>query len=135
MAILAGGAWLPYIKLKDNNYGIWFISGKGKKTAQIAVPAGSLFTVAFVLISELLPDPETLLPSVPAMILTGLIPFIIVAGMIYTFMKTIQKKYSLGRSEYIQTLVILLVISYTVLSLIGIFFRGEGMNLMWPWQI
>jgi len=135
LAILAGGAWLPYIKQKDNNYGIWFISEKGKTAARIAVAAGSLFTVAFVLFSELLPDPETLLPSVPSLISTGLVPFIIVTGTIYTFMKAIQKKYSLRRSEYIQTLLILFIISYAILSLFGIFFRGEGMKLMWPWQI
>jgi len=135
LAILAGSAWLPYIKLKDNNYGIWFISGIGKKVAKIAVASGSLFTIAFVLVSEFLPDPETLLPSVPALILTGLVPFIIVTCTIYAFMKAIQKKYSLGRSEYIQTLMILFIISYAILSLFGIFFRGEGMKLMWPWQI
>ena len=29
--ILAGSLWLPYIKYDDNNYGIWFLSEKGKK--------------------------------------------------------------------------------------------------------
>jgi quinol-cytochrome oxidoreductase complex cytochrome b subunit len=135
VVILAGSIWLPYIKMTDGNQGIWFISDTGKKAGKIAASAASVFSVAFILISEFLPDPETLLPSVPSLILTGLIPFIIVCGSIYLFMKYIQNKYLLKRSEYIQTLLIIFVVSYTVLSLVGIFFRGEGMKLVWPWDI
>jgi quinol-cytochrome oxidoreductase complex cytochrome b subunit len=135
LTILAGSLWLPFLKLTDTHSGIWFISDRGKKAGKQAVFAGILFTVIFILVSELLPDPETLLPSVPSFILTGLVPFIIVAGTIYMFMKYIRKRYSLNRAEYIQTLIILLVVSYAVLSLVGILFRGQGMKLMWPWQI
>jgi quinol-cytochrome oxidoreductase complex cytochrome b subunit len=135
LTILAGSIWLPFVKLTETNSGIWFISDRGKKAGKQAAFAGILFTVIFILVSELLPDPETLLPSVPSFILTGLVPFIIVAGTIYMFLKHIRKTYSINRAEYIQTLIILLVVSYAVLSLVGILFRGQGMKLMWPWQI
>jgi quinol-cytochrome oxidoreductase complex cytochrome b subunit len=132
LIIIAGSFLLPYIKNNDTNKGIWFISEKGRKAGKVALGAGSLFTILFVLVSELLPDPETILPSVPSVLLTGLVPFIIVTGTIYLFMRFMQKKYTLTRSEYIQTLIIILVTSYAVLSLIGILFRGPGMKLMWP---
>ncbi len=135
LAILAASFWLPFLKLNETRSGIWFISEKGKKAGKWAVIAGIIFTVLFILISELLPDPETLLPGVPSLILTGFVPFIIVSGTIYLFMKYIGKKYSIDRAEFVQTLIILLVVSYAVLSLTGILFRGEGMKLMWPWQI
>jgi quinol-cytochrome oxidoreductase complex cytochrome b subunit len=135
VTIVAGSIWLPYLKREDTNQGIWFISDKGKKAGMQAAAAGLIFTVAFVLISDFLPDPETILPSVPPLILTGLIPFTFVSGTIYIFLKFIRQKYSLTRHEYIQTLIIILVVSYAVLSLIGILFRGAGMKLMWPWQI
>jgi quinol-cytochrome oxidoreductase complex cytochrome b subunit len=132
LAILSGSLWLPYLKRDDNNQGIWFISERGKQAGKWALATGLIFTVAFVLISEFLPDPETIVPSVPTLILTGLVPFIIVSGTIYVFMKIIREKYSLARSEYIQTLILILIVSYAVLTLIGIFFRGEGMSLKWP---
>jgi hypothetical protein len=97
--------------------------------------AGFIFTITFILISEFLPDPETVLPSVPSIILTGLIPFVIVIGTIFLFMRYLQHRFNINRSEYIQTILIILVISYTVLSLTGILFRGEGMKLIWPWGI
>jgi quinol-cytochrome oxidoreductase complex cytochrome b subunit len=132
LTIIIGSFWLPYIKLNDNNHGIWFLSGKGREAAKYAVVAGLVFTVLFITVSTLLPDPGKILPAVPAVITTGLVPFLIVAGTIYLFMKYLKKKFSLNRSEYIQTIIIILVISYTVLSLTGIFFRGAGMKLMWP---
>jgi len=133
--ILAGSFWLPYIRLKDNNQGIWFLSEKGRDAGKIALVSGFIFTIVFIMISELLPDPETILPAVPSLITNGLIPFIIVAASIFYFMKYLKAKFVLNRSEYIQSLMIILVISYSVLSLTGILFRGEGMKLIWPWQI
>ena len=101
--------------------------------ANIALISGFIFTIVFIMISELLPDPETILPAVPSLITNGLIPFIIVAASIFYFMKYLKAKFVLNRSEYIQSLMIILVISYSVLSLTGILFRGEGMKLIWPW--
>ncbi len=135
LIILTGSFWLPFLKFRETSPGIWFISDRGKKAGIYTAISGSILTIAFIMISELLPDPDTLLPAIPSLILTGLIPFVIVAGSLYLFMKYIKKKYSLNSAEYIQTFIILLVVSYAVLSLTGILFRGEGMKLMWPWQI
>jgi quinol-cytochrome oxidoreductase complex cytochrome b subunit len=135
LTIIIGSFWLPYIRLNDNNQGIWFLSGKGREAGKYSLVSGFIFTVAFILISELLPDPETLLPMVPSIITTGLIPFIIFVGTIYSFMKFLKGKFSLNMSEYIQSLMIILVISYTVLTLTGILFRGAGMKLLWPCMI
>jgi len=134
LTILVGSFWLPYVRLNDSNQGIWFLSEKGRVAAKYSATAGFVFTILFILISNMLPDPGKILPSVPAIITTGLIPFLIVTGTIFLFMNWLKKKFSLNRSEYIQSIIIVLVISYTVLSLTGIFFRGAGMKLVWPWQ-
>jgi len=135
LTIIAGSFFLPYIKLNDANQGIWFLSEKGRVAGKHAMIWGFVLTIIFILTSELLPDPEAVLRQVPSIVTTGVVPFIIVAGTIYLFMRYLIKKFSLNRSEYIQTIMIILVISYTVLSLTGIFFRGAGMKLMWPWLI
>jgi hypothetical protein len=134
-SILIAGCWLPYIQLNDANQGIWFLSDKGKDSGKIALLAGLCCTVSFVLVSEYLPDPEVLLPFIPSIITKGLIPFAILIGTLYYFLRFMRRKYALNRSEYLQSVMIILIISYGVLTLTGIFFRGEGMNLMWPWQI
>ena len=65
---------------------------------------------------------------------SGLAPFgIVLAGCIgfYAFMK---KKFEATNNEAIQALFILLNIAFVVLTIIGIWFRGEGMALVWPWE-
>lgn len=135
LTILSSAIWLPYIKGNEVNKGIWFLSDKAKNAGKLAAVSALVFTTLFILISEFLPEPETLIPSIPPIISTGLVPFVIVAGTIFLFMKYIVKRYSLIRAEYIQTIVIILVVSYTVLSVTGILFRGPGMNLVWPWNL
>ena len=132
--ILAGSLWLPYIKYDDNNHGIWFLSEKGKKAGIWSMYAGIIITGVFIMISEILPDPETILGNIPSVITTGLIPFIIVVATMFLYMKYLKGKFLLNRSEYIQSVIIILIFSYTVLSITGIMFRGEGMKLVWPWM-
>ena len=135
LTVLIAACWLPYIRLEDTNHGIWFLSEKGIRSAKFALVSGIVFTVLFIGLSELLPDPEVLLSSVPSLITKGLIPFVILAVTLYFFLKYIRRKFSLNRSEVIQSVIIIMIVSYTVLTLTGIFFRGAGMNLMWPWQV
>ena len=135
ITLLTACFWLPYIKFDDTNQGIWFLSEKGKKAGIYSLAYGFIFTGIFILLSEYLPDPESLLPNIPGLITTGLIPFIIVICTILGFMTYLNRKFFINRSEYIQSILIILVISYTVLSLTGILFRGEGMKLIWPWGV
>ncbi len=135
LTVLYAACRLPYIRLEDKNQGIWFLSDKGIRSAKLSLVSGVVFTVLFIGFSELLPDPEVLLSSVPSLITKGLIPFLILALTLYFFLKYIRRKFSLNRSEVIQSVIIIMVVSYTVLTLTGIFFRGAGMNLMWPWQV
>ena len=135
LTIIVAGVKLPYIKLSDSNYGIWFLSGNGKRSALYALAAGILFTILFIIISDFLPDPEVLFPGIPAIITTGFIPFILVGTTIYFFQKYLIRRFLLNRSEYIQSIIVIIIASYAILTLTGIFFRGAGMKLMWPWQI
>jgi quinol-cytochrome oxidoreductase complex cytochrome b subunit len=135
ISIFVAGFWLPFFKLDDSNYGIWFLSERGKKSGIIALFGGFSFTIFFEILSRYLPDPESLMSYIPPIISTGLIPFIVVVGFFFYFLKYLLRRYSLNRSEYIQAVIIILIVSYSVLTLVGILFRGKGMELMWPWQI
>jgi quinol-cytochrome oxidoreductase complex cytochrome b subunit len=135
LTVLVAACWLPYIKLDDKNQGIWFLSDRGIRSAKLLLASGFVFTVLFIGLSELLPDPELIFPSVPSLVTTGFIPFAILCMTIYYFLKYIQREFSLNRSEIIQSVIVVMIVSYTVLTLTGIFFRGEGMNLMWPWLV
>jgi quinol-cytochrome oxidoreductase complex cytochrome b subunit len=135
VTVLIAALRLPYINIPDINKGIWFLSENGRKSGIVSMYTGFILTIIFILLSEFLPDPEALIPSIPGLITTGLIPSILVTGSIFYFVKYLRRNFTLNRSELIQSIVIIMVTSYTVLSITGIFFRGEGMKLMWPWQL
>ncbi len=135
VTVLTAAIWLPFIKIDEKNQGLWFLSPVGIRSAKFSLAAGTLFTVLFIGLSEILPDPELLLPAMPSLITTGLVPFLIMAATIWLFLKFIRRRLSLNRSEMIQSVIVLMITSYAILTLTGIFFRGVGMNLMWPWQV
>ena len=135
VTVLAAAIVMPYVKSNDNNQGVWFLSRKGISSAKLTAVAGIIMTMIFIALSELLPDPEALLPKVPAVITTGLVPFLPAVVTMWLFLRFLRRHYSLNRPEIIQSVVVMMVVSYAVLTVTGIFFRGEGMNLVWPWNI
>jgi len=135
VTMLAAVVWMPYVKSTDKNQGIWFLSHAGIRAAKMSAITGALCTIIFIAISGILPDPEVLLPGVPPILTTGLVPFLIMAATMWLFMKYLKRRWSLNRPEMIQSVIVLLVVSYAVLTVTGIFFRGEGMNLVWPWNL
>jgi quinol-cytochrome oxidoreductase complex cytochrome b subunit len=135
VTVLGAAVWMPYVKSTDTNHGKWFLTASGISSAKQAAAAGLIMTIIFITLSEVLPDPEALLPVVPPLLTTGFIPFLVVAGTMWLFMKYLRRRFLMSRSELIQSVIVVMVSSYAVLTITGIFFRGEGMNLVWPWNL
>lgn len=135
LTVLTATVYMPYIISDDANQGVWFLSGRGVRSAKFSLVAGTLITVIFIGLSELLPDPEVMLPGVPPLVTTGLLPFLMLTLTLWFFLTYTRRRFSLNRSEMIQSVIVVVVTSYTILTLTGIFLRGEGMNLVWPWQV
>ena len=135
VSVLVAAVWMPYIRSTDTNHGKWFLTANGINSAKLATAAGIIMTIIFITLTEILPDPEALLPGVPPLITTGLVPFILSAVTLWLFVKYLSNRLSLNRSELIQSVIVLLVVSYAVLTVTGIFLRGGGMNLVWPWNL
>jgi hypothetical protein len=43
-----------------------------------------------------------------------------------------QRKFAASNSEAVQMVFVLLLVAFLVLTVTGIWFRGEGMKLVWP---
>ena len=118
---------IPYLNYQADTAGIWFCSSKGRQMAIIAVVTAIASTVSGVLIDEFMIGSAQAGPNI---ISSGLVPFtIVLAGCIgfYVFMK---KKFNATNNEAVQTLFILLCTAFVVLTVVGIWFRGTGMRLM-----
>ena len=120
---------IPYISYETNTSGVWFCSANGRKTALIAVGFALVATVGAVLLSEFVINAG---PSGPASLLrNGLIPFTIVLAVCGGFYQLLRKQFKTTNNEAVQALFTLLMTAFVVLTAIGVWFRGAGMQLVW----
>jgi hypothetical protein len=127
--LLLGLLSIPYINYEANTTGIWFCSIKGRKMALIAVIFATLATVAAVLLDEFVIVANQTGPA--NMISNGLLPFAVAFGICVGFYTLIKRAFSATNNEAVQALFTLLITVFVVLTIIGVWFRGTGMQLMW----
>jgi quinol-cytochrome oxidoreductase complex cytochrome b subunit len=127
--LLLGLLFIPYINYQANTTGVWFNSHKGRKIALVAVVFSTLITVAAVLLDEFVIGVN---PAGPAnLINNGLLPFLVVLLVCTGFYWLSKKTFNATNNEAIQALFTLLITAFVVLTMIGVWFRGAGMQLMW----
>jgi quinol-cytochrome oxidoreductase complex cytochrome b subunit len=125
--------YLPYIRYSSPVEGVWFISGTGRRTGKIAAVAALIATPLWVLLDEHLLNGSDLFSSLPPVVGNGVLP-IAVLGVLFTgFVLILKQRLSASINETVQTAFIALTTAFLVLTIIGIWFRGEGMALTFPW--
>lgn len=132
---LVGLMWLPFIKYDRKYEGVWFFNEKGIKLAIMAAVIATLSVTVGVLINEYVIDFDVWIIAVPLIIASGLIPFTIVMILLVTLLYMIKRSFHTDRSELLLFLFTFIISAYVVFTIVGIFFRGPGMQLMWPWQL
>jgi quinol-cytochrome oxidoreductase complex cytochrome b subunit len=128
LLLVFGLLYIPYINYQANTAGVWFCSNKGRKMAIIGAVTATIMTIAGVLLDEFMIGSKQ---AGTNLISNGLVPFaIVLTGCIgfYIFMK---KKFDATNNEAVQTLFVLLTTAFVVFTVVGIWFRGTGMRLMW----
>lgn len=126
---------VPFIRYEDELSGDWFLTPNGRRLAVIAAATALVAVPAWVLLDELIIGPGGWLPGSAAVISNGLIPFALLFTLVTGFYVLIRKFFAATRSEAVQSLFVLLFIAFAVLTATGVWFRGAGMALVWPWQM
>jgi len=129
LALLSGLLALPYLKYDAVTSGVWFASPKGRSLALAAAVVAVMLTVAGVLLDEYLMPAR--LAGPPGFVTTGLAPFALILVFCMSYYLLARKAFSANINEAVQALFTLLMSSFVTLTLIGIWFRGTGMQLMW----
>jgi len=121
--------WLPYYKIKDINPGNWFHSDKGKKLVVYSAIFAIIITPLVILLDEYVLDFEQWLGGMPLWLSTGLLPFILLVVACWLLVFILRKRFKADRVEVIIAMFTMMVVAYTVLTIVGIVFRGPGMEL------
>jgi len=128
-------AALPFINLKEEPSGFWFHSEKAKQAAKFTTIVSSIITLILIIVNEYVPDFETLLPWLNSFISNGIIPLVILLAVLWYYYKFVSKKFKLTYLEVVQTMFVFVTTAFVILTLIGIFFRGVDMELIFPWNL
>lgn len=125
----------PYLRFDSDSEGVWFRSRKGRRMASFAAVTALIVTPALVILDEVALDFPALLPTLPTLVSNGLLPLMILLLGFLLYGGAIKAVFRANRDETRQALFVLLVVGFVVLTVIGVAFRGEGMALMWPWEV
>jgi len=126
---------VAYLRYDSDLSGNWFLSRKGRNMAAVAAATALLFTPLWILVDEFVVGPDGWLPGTAPVIGNGLLPCTVLAVGVVAFYMLLKKHFSASKNEAVQALFVLLAVGFAILTVTGVWFRGAGMALMWPWQI
>jgi quinol-cytochrome oxidoreductase complex cytochrome b subunit len=126
---------VAYLRFDEESTGRWFLSARGRRMSAVAAATAVLVTTGWVLIDEFVVGADGWLPGSAPVISNGLLPFAVLTAGVMAFYMSLKKYFAATVGETVQAMFVLFAGSYAVFTAIGIWFRGAGMALVWPWQI
>jgi quinol-cytochrome oxidoreductase complex cytochrome b subunit len=131
-ALTIGAFYLPYLNYREAPAGVWFASVNGRRSALVAALAAAVVTPLAVVLGEYAVDFSAMMPSWPQAFSVGLVPtalFIAIVAGLYVLM---VRKFQASRLESVQAVFVFLAVGWVILTATCVFFRGQGMQLRWP---
>ncbi len=125
---------VPFLRHEHHAAGDWFLTRQGRRLAGLAAGVGLLAAPLLILVDEHVIGPDGWWPGTPPLVSHGAVPTFLTLLALTAFYRFSRKRFSASRSEAVQALFVLLVVCFLVLTVTGIWFRGEGMALVWSWQ-
>ena len=120
--------YIPKIKIDNDKVGTWFYSEKGKSIIVLSVIFSIIITPFLIVVLEYWLHLNQL--NMPLFISTGIIPLLLflvpVVGFLF-YLKTMKKA---DKVELVISITTIIFTSYIIMSFVGIWFRGEGMHLI-----
>ena len=125
-------AAIPFWDKKEDNIGVYFRSTVGKITAAAGALLSLIVVPFLVLFDEFWLDLPALLPNWPTLISNGLIPLLLSLLALFVIYSWLRVLFKANQSEALVGLFSFIIVSFILLTLVGVYFRGANMALIWP---
>lgn len=126
---------LPYLGFSDAEpRGAWFLSENGRRTAKLAAALALVATPILVIADALVLGKSGAPSGGAAFFLRGVLPVAAVLAGAAAGFRFLRSRFGATRLEATQALFVFFATALAVLTIVGIWFRGAGMKLVWPWN-
>jgi quinol-cytochrome oxidoreductase complex cytochrome b subunit len=132
---LLGLGMLPFIDFNPANIGVYFRTARGRALSLLASGLALFLTPAWVVLDEFVIDWPAWLPGWPSLVSNGLVPLAVLLLALFLMDELIRRRAQATVEERVLFLFIFLLVAFIILTAVGIFFRGPGMGLYWPWAM
>jgi quinol-cytochrome oxidoreductase complex cytochrome b subunit len=126
---------LPFFDLNAKSVGVYFRSQRGRSLTVLAIGIALIATPVWVLLDKYVLNWTLWLPTWNTLFSNGLIPLAVVLLPIIYLDGWIHKSFHADTEERVLFIASFIFTAFIVLTVIGIFFRGPGMNLYLPWNM
>jgi len=126
---------LPFFDVNQSSVGVYFRSRRGRALTALATGLAFIATPVWVLLDEFVLNWTAWLPTWPALISNGLIPLAILLLPLILLDDWMVKTFKANTEERVIFIFTFIFVAFIVLTIVGIFFRGPGMSLYWPWDM
>jgi len=133
LAATAALLTIPYLTYETDTGGVWFASRTGRSAGIVAASAALVVTPVLILLDDWLARPGNRFSGLPAVIGDGLIPFVCLLAAMALFYRMLRRRFSASRNETVQAVFVFLLAAFIIMTITGVWFRGAGMKLVWPW--
>lgn len=130
--VLLALTFLPWLDKDAADIGHYFRSLRGRRVAALSALLSLGVVPLLVLLDEWVVDLPALFPTWPMLISNGLLPLLLSLLGLLLIYALLRYGGRLTHSESLVGVFTFIFISLIVLTLIGVFFRGANMALIWP---
>ena len=123
---------VPYFAYPQSTEGIWFASSRGRTQSINAAVMSMVITIALVLVDALVVKTAPWAVDMSPVVRDGVLPLLLISALTTGGILALRKRWGATLNETVQSLFVAMVTAIMVLTLVGIFFRGPSMRLIWP---
>lgn len=116
---------LPLVKKEAPLDGTWFISATGRKTGLVSALWALILVPGLIISKAFLFRPFGLVYSTSGPVVSGLVPFVLIAAVVLMLMAYVVKIKGASRNETIQAVSIFFIVSFIILTVAGVWFHGS----------
>jgi quinol-cytochrome oxidoreductase complex cytochrome b subunit len=123
---------LPYLAYPRSTEGIWFASARGKRQSIKAALTAMVVTPALIVFDALVVKTAPWAAGMSSFFRDGVLPLLLILVLTAGFLLAMRKRWGATINETVQALFVVMVTTLVVLTVVGVFFRGPSMRLIWP---